>query len=509
MMQAIKLFLGLLALQIVAAHTVFTTLFVDGVDQGDGVAVRMPTTPNNCTSPVNDLASNDMACGYDGEVGVARIVGVNQGSKLTFQFREWADGSQPGALDSSHKGPCAVYMKAVTSAITDPGYGPGWFKIWDSGYDNTTSEWCTTQLIANNGLLSVDIPSDLAGGYYLVRPELLALHQADKTPPNPQFYTGCAQVFLNSSATSVPTDTVSIPGYVQAGDPSVDFNIYTPTWPYPMPGPTPYEDGTGANSNTNAVATNVKFAAVQTEGLEASDCILTNANWCGVELNSYSTEDGCWNASTACWAQDTICYSSAPPTGSKNCPIWDSKCTAIQAACNANNFNGPPNQGKNLNPPASTISFAIPAAASETLGDYTSVGDVESAAATATVAETTTTPAAVMTSATPSTTESSAASSSTSTSTPTTLSLSLDATCGLTTSRTCLGSTFGSCCSAHGWCGSSDAYCGDGCQSDFGGCGSTASKRGLMDEESGWKGPKKERKVGGRFGRRGYNHLHL
>lgn len=55
--------LALPALQLVAAHTVFTTLFVNGVDQGDGKCVRMNMTPNNCTFPVNDLASNDMACG--------------------------------------------------------------------------------------------------------------------------------------------------------------------------------------------------------------------------------------------------------------------------------------------------------------------------------------------------------------------------------------------------------------------------------------------------------------
>ncbi len=59
---------------------------------------------------------------------------------MTFLWREWADGSQPGSIDISHKGPCAVYMKAVQSAISDPGNGAGWFKIWDSGYDSTTSQ---------------------------------------------------------------------------------------------------------------------------------------------------------------------------------------------------------------------------------------------------------------------------------------------------------------------------------------------------------------------------------
>jgi hypothetical protein len=62
-MKLFTLALALPILQIVAAHTVFTTLFVNDVDQGDGTCVRMNMTPDNCTSPVNDLASNDMACG--------------------------------------------------------------------------------------------------------------------------------------------------------------------------------------------------------------------------------------------------------------------------------------------------------------------------------------------------------------------------------------------------------------------------------------------------------------
>ncbi|OAG11159.1 FAD-binding domain-containing protein [Paraphaeosphaeria sporulosa] len=50
--------------------------------------------------------------------------------------------------------------------------------------------------------------------------------------------------------------------------------------------------------------------------------------------------------------------------------------------------------------------------------------------------------------------------------------VSTDATCGGSKGYTCLGSSFGNCCSANGWCGSTSAYCGTGCQSGFGNCGS-------------------------------------
>lgn len=227
---------------------------------------------------------------------------------MTFLWREWADGSHPGSIDGSHKGPCAVYMKAVSSAITDPGYGVGWFKIWDSGYDNSTSQCrfsprslstgrmtnittgCTEKLIQNDGFLSVDIPNDIAGGYYLVRPELLALHQADKSPPNPQFYVGCGQIFLQSTGTSIPKDTISIPGYIHAGDPSVNFNIYAPKWPYPMPGPATYEGSPSIKGDAKAVNS---LSEVQKEGLVPSDCVLANANCKSVPGNRMLFLQGC------------------------------------------------------------------------------------------------------------------------------------------------------------------------------------------------------------------------
>lgn len=51
--------------------------------------------------------------------------------------------------------------------------------------------------------------------------------------------------------------------------------------------------------------------------------------------------------------------------------------------------------------------------------------------------------------------------------------ISSDGKCGSTdpNSQICVGSTYGSCCSQKGWCGDSTDYCGTGCQSDFGTCG--------------------------------------
>ena len=45
------------------AHTIFTTLFINDVNQGDGTCVRIPREGNVCTHPIAGLNSPDMACG--------------------------------------------------------------------------------------------------------------------------------------------------------------------------------------------------------------------------------------------------------------------------------------------------------------------------------------------------------------------------------------------------------------------------------------------------------------
>lgn len=357
-----------------SAHTSFTTLFINGVDQGDGTCVRQPTDPQTSTFPLEDLASSDMICGRDGLAPVAFTCPVTAGSTLTFEFRENPDGSAPGAIDISHKGPCAVYLRQVPDMAADtPASSTGWFKIFEDGYDNSTNKWCTKKLIDTNGLLSVALPSGLPTGAYLVRPELLALHEAQIG--DPQFYVGCAQIFVSGTSSgqlTIPSgNEATIPGYVKAGDPSVTFNIYTPVFPYPMPGPPvffPEASAVAAASSNNRISSSSSSsnlaASAQRVGAAfvPGACLIKNANWCGVEVPSYTTEDGCWDASENCFNQEAACYSSAPPSGDANCDVWDKKCRGIQAACGAGDFNGPPNAGQPLQQVEAAIPGPIPAA---------------------------------------------------------------------------------------------------------------------------------------------------
>jgi hypothetical protein len=297
-------FFGLMAVPSVLGHAGMSNFFVNGVDQGDAVCVRMNPDPDTWSNPISDLTSNNMACGVSGNVGVDRVCSVPDGATLTFEWREIANTPGGGVIDISHLGPCSVsyslplnscsykqvYMKKVDSAINDTAAGDGWFKIWDEGYDETAQKWCTNKLIDNGGFLSVDMPKGLVGGYYLVRPELLALHEVEDAN-NPQYYTGCAQVFLQSSGNMVPSATVAIPGAVALGDPADSFNIYTTplALPYPLPGPpvTTFKSG-GSGGQTE-----------QTEGLKPANCICeSGSNFCGVESPEYNDEASCYAVSS-------------------------------------------------------------------------------------------------------------------------------------------------------------------------------------------------------------------
>lgn len=325
------------------AHTTFTTLYIDRKNQGDGTCVRMPYDGETATFPIHPVTSGDMACGRNGTEPVPFVCPAKKGSLLTFEFRLWPDAQKPGSIDPGHLGPCAVYLKKIDNMLTDSASGDGWFKIWEDGYDAETQKWCVDTLVENNGLLSVNLPQGLPSGYYLVRPEILALHWAAHRN-DPQFYLGCAQIFLDSNIhgpLEVPKEHLAtIPGYVDLDTPGLTFDIYqTDMPPYPMPGPevfTPNSSQSEANTNPNAKP------MVQTVGLVPSDCLLKSANWCGKPLAPYSDSPSCWRAVNDCFAQSKECKKSSPPVGLRNCDVWSAYCESINQLCTQNVFQGPP-----------------------------------------------------------------------------------------------------------------------------------------------------------------------
>lgn len=136
--------------------------------------------------------------------------------------------------------------------------------------------------------MSVNLPHGLVGGAYLIRSELLALHEADKG--RPQYFLGCAQIWLKSDGQLVPASTVSIPGNVRIKDASNNFNLYRRPLrlPYINPGP----------KLANLTRTGRIERTVQKEGLKQWRCICeSGSNFCGVDVPDYHNEQGCWRVS--------------------------------------------------------------------------------------------------------------------------------------------------------------------------------------------------------------------
>ncbi|KAK4223764.1 glycosyl hydrolase family 61-domain-containing protein, partial [Podospora fimiseda] len=332
-----------LAASLTTAHTVLTTLWIDGKNQGDGTCIRMGLNPDRTTFPISSLDAQDMACGLNGNTPVTYTCPASTGSKITFAFRSWADDPSRGPIDKSHVGAISIYLKKLSSPSASAP-GGGWFKIFNSGYSLSKKKWSATTLNDNHGLLTVSIPSGIPSGSYLVRTEIIALQNY----PDPQVFVNCAQLYItSSSSTSIPNSkTVSIPGHLHYSDPGLTYDIYenTPSSskPYPIPGPKVYFPSSSSSSSSTSSSSSAT-------GLVPSSCILKNANWCAKELPDYSTENECWKASDDCWAQVLKCYDSAPPSGYKGCKLWsERKCDVVQKGCKDGEWNGPKNKGKKV-----------------------------------------------------------------------------------------------------------------------------------------------------------------
>ncbi|KAF8055219.1 glycoside hydrolase family 61 protein [Lyophyllum atratum] len=203
--------------QTASAHYIFNTLIAG--DKTSTKAVRQPQD----NSPIKPVSSTDMRCNVN-PGHATETVTVVAGSTIGFK------------LDSKiyHQGPAAIYLgKAPRTAATWDGSGANWFKI---------AEWGATLHpfgFKNLGMteLTTTIPKDTPSGEYLVRAEQIGLHVIPV-----EAFMSCAQIKIVNGGSGNPSK-VSIPGYIEDGDASVNVNIYPPTpTSYTNPGPVVWRD---------------------------------------------------------------------------------------------------------------------------------------------------------------------------------------------------------------------------------------------------------------------------
>ncbi|KAG7441384.1 glycoside hydrolase [Guyanagaster necrorhizus] len=198
--------------------------------------------------PIEDVTSDDLRCNTGGTAPAALYATVEDGASVEMHWTTWP---------TSHAGPVITYLAQVPdgSNITswEPGTDAVWFKVDEAGYED--GKWAATDIMVDeqDSVWYWTIPSGLQAGQYLVRHEIIALHQAE-TYPGAQFYPGCSQIEVTGSGSDFPDSSylVSFPGAYAGTDPGITFNMYTTFDSYTIPGPALWTPGAGAASSTAA-----------------------------------------------------------------------------------------------------------------------------------------------------------------------------------------------------------------------------------------------------------------
>lgn len=210
-------------------------------------------------NPTLDPSDSKVMC--NGGTSAPLSATIAAGSKITAFWAQWTH--VPGSV--------SVYLYKCSGAFSScTGGGAGWFKIdeagllsgtmydgvWGLGTVDSTKQWTST------------IPPQLAPGNYLIRHELIAVHQTN----TPQFYAECAQLVITGSGSSSPTSEylVAIPGYAKLSDANVKVDIYseaaktTTCWDVPGPpvwGGVSYSTTGNCNGGSTGSSTTTKPAS--------------------------------------------------------------------------------------------------------------------------------------------------------------------------------------------------------------------------------------------------------
>lgn len=270
-----KTTIGLLALAAAAkmanAHATVFAVWINGEDQGLGNSesgyIRSP--PSN--SPVTDVTSKDMTCNVNGDKATAKTLTVKGGDKVTFEWHHNSRDAGDDIIASSHQGPVMTYIAPTKKGSA----GSGWVKLAEEGYHKDTDKWAVDNLIANKGKHSVTIPDGLEAGEYLLRPEIIALHEGNREG-GAQFYMECVQVKVTGGGSTALPEGVSIPGAYKADDKGVLFDIYSGVDSYPIPGPAVWDGASSGSSSGSSSATPTQEATI-TAAPSTQQAVVTNA----------------------------------------------------------------------------------------------------------------------------------------------------------------------------------------------------------------------------------------
>jgi len=216
------------------------------------------------------ILSDNYTCGFlpFGAQPAPSKCTVAAGSNVAVSYYHGPGATEDPVKDlyiaASHKGPFFAYM-----AKSDTGKGNVWFKIFQEGKIKESSNFDSVQwaspdtLLANGGQMKFKIPGDITPGNYLLRTEIIAMH--DTSPSGSQPYVHCVELTVTGGGSVNPAG-VAIPGTVQQNDPglSTQYSIYRDYQkPYPFPGPAVYVPGQVQPTTKTSSTTTVTPATTQ------------------------------------------------------------------------------------------------------------------------------------------------------------------------------------------------------------------------------------------------------
>jgi len=223
--------LSLVFAGVASAHFGLKSIVVDGttyppfnarIDTLLGPVRRIGWTHDIVTTPFNPITSlSDPALACQPNAREPQLKApARAGANVTLNWTP---------LVNMHSGPIINYLGYLPSPNTKP-QDVKFFKIWERGFDVTKDKWANQIAVDNGHTFTVQLPSDIKAGTYVLRTELIALHGNMKNLnttnlAGPQFYPYCINIEVLGSGNAQP-EGVTFPGAYKLTDYGIAFSPY-------------------------------------------------------------------------------------------------------------------------------------------------------------------------------------------------------------------------------------------------------------------------------------------
>ncbi|KAE8334642.1 glycosyl hydrolase family 61-domain-containing protein [Aspergillus arachidicola] len=250
-----------------AAHGHVDRINIDGKSYGGFLVDKYPGQPNvydliawstadtqDAYVQTFDYNQPNIICHEDAKPG-ALAGEVAAGGKVTLHWSRWFE---------DHRGPVISYLANCNGSCASVNKTKlEFFKIEEAGLlDNSKSpgRWASDELMAANNTWTVNIPSDIAAGNYVLRHEIIALHNA-MSNNGAQAYMQCINLKITGGGTAAPKGIPATQFY-KPTDPGILVDIFNNLRTYVIPGPALYHGGSASPTSTPIIPTGPSSTAV-------------------------------------------------------------------------------------------------------------------------------------------------------------------------------------------------------------------------------------------------------